>query len=98
VCWQICLSVETIECDDSLHFGKVYHEHRILHEIPEYFHVSAGIFDWWAGLKQKFLRFFVNKSYADKVIKAFAQRPIGHDAAAKRSAWGNFTRPGQQEV
>jgi hypothetical protein len=87
VCWQIRLSVETIECDDSLHFGKVYHEQRIFSEILQYFDVSVGIFDWWVGLKQKLFRFFIDESYADKVTKAFAQRPIGNDAAVKRSGW-----------
>jgi hypothetical protein len=55
------------------------------------FHVSAAILDWWAKLKQKFLRYFVRNLYADRVTEVFPQISIGYDAAAKNRPGGNFT-------
>jgi hypothetical protein len=65
------LSKSALEFDDSLHFGEVYHECRILSEIRD----KLPCFDRHIGLvggaKVKFFRHFVDNSYADKVTKAF---------------------------
>jgi hypothetical protein len=77
-----------LEFDDSLHFGEVNHDYRIIRELPDKHPCFAAILDWWAELKHKFFRLFVDNTYAGKFIKAFPQSSIGCNAAAKRSAWG----------
>jgi hypothetical protein len=66
----------------------VYHEYRILSEIPDelpFFRRHIGLV---GGAKAIILSLFVDNSYADKVTKAFPQFFIGYDAATKRSACG----------
>jgi hypothetical protein len=77
-----------LEFDESLQFGEVYHEYRILNEIPDKLPCFRRQLDWWAELKQKFFSYFVDNLYINKATKVFPQMFIGYDAAAKRSAWG----------
>jgi hypothetical protein len=85
------LLVETIDFDYSLNFGEVYHEYRIFSETSDKLPCFRHQIGLVGGARAKI--FFVQNSYTDKVIKEFPQIPIGYDAAAKRSVWGNFTPP-----
>jgi hypothetical protein len=91
------LSKSALAFDDSLHFGEVYHEYRILSEISVKLPCFGRQFGLVGGAKRKFFCRFVDNSYTDKVTKAFPRIPIGYDAAAKRSAWGVILPPGHQE-
>jgi len=77
-----------LEFYDSLHFGELYHEYRILSEIPDKLPCFRRHIGLVGGAKAKIFRHFVDNSYTNKVTKAFPEIPSGYGAAAKRSAWG----------
>jgi hypothetical protein len=82
-----------LEFDDSLHFDEVYHEYRILSEIPDKLPCFRRHIGLVGGAKAKFCRRFVDNSYTDKFTMAFSQIPIGYDACSSKQIGlrGNFT-------
>jgi hypothetical protein len=74
--------------DDSLHFGEVNREYRILTEISEKLPYFRRHIELVGEAKPKCFRCFVDNSYTDKATKAFPRILVGYDAAAKRVAWG----------